>query len=187
MPHTEETNEIHWDIVVLIFKNRVILQELGITLGIPFGMLLIVLALSTGGSFFDNQTTIFAAVFFGLFLAVSFLFVLLVMGRYPVSYVLDDSGISYTPQDKQEKRKRLVNTLAIVFGLLSGKPSVAGAGLLANTRQKMFLPWSKIKKIKKYPRSYTLVIYAKPAGKMGVFCTPKNYPEISAILEKHIK
>ena len=187
MPLTEETNEVRWDIIVPIFKNRVVLQELGIALGIPFGMLLIALAFTTGGRFFTNGTTIFAAIFFGLFLVVGFLFVLLVMGQYPVSYLINDSGIYYTPQKKQEKKNRLINILTIVFGLLFGRPSVTGVGLLAETRQKMFLSWSKIKKIKKYPSSYTLVIYAKSTEKMGVFCTPKNYQEITAILEERIR
>ncbi|MCC6147498.1 MAG: hypothetical protein IT308_08020 [Anaerolineaceae bacterium] len=183
----KENDEIRWDIVVPIFKNRVILQELGIALGIPFGMLLLVLALTTGGKFFASSTVVFAAGFFAVFMVVSFLFVLLVMGHYPVNFVMDSRGITYSPQKRQENRNRLINTLTIVFGLLSGKPSIAGAGFLANARQKMYLPWGKVKKLKTYPRSHTIVLYGQMAEKMGVFCSPDSYSDILTYITAHIK
>ena len=42
--------KIQWQISVPIFRNTVILKQLGLTIGIPFGLVALVIGLSSGKS-----------------------------------------------------------------------------------------------------------------------------------------
>ena len=118
-------NKLRWEISVPIFKNTVILKQLGLAVGIPFGLVALVIGLSLG----KGTDTLYA---FGLIAAVLILAWLLIMaayrGKYEAEFVLDNRGALCRTQAKKAKKNRAINTLTAVLGLLTGRPTVTGAG-----------------------------------------------------------
>lgn len=166
---------IQWQISVPIFKNPVILKQLGIGIGIPFGLVALIVGIASG-------RTVYALYGLGLLAALLFLTWLLIMvvyrGQYEAEFVLDDKGVLCRTQQKQSKKNRIINGLAIILGLLYGRPTVAGAGMLAAARQESFLKWKRITKVRYKANSYTILIRGGWMEQLALFCTEENYPEI---------
>lgn len=172
MPEISEN--IEWSIRVSIFRNPIIMKQLGIAIGIPFGILILFLIISKA---------IYALVLIAVLFLLTYLFILAVWGgKYDVGFELDKTGIRNYTLKNQAKKNRIINTMAVVFGLLSGKPAVAGAGILAQSRQNILIKWGSIRKVKFQPQSQTVMIRAGFAESIAVFCTPANYSEVVSFI-----
>jgi len=119
---------------------------------------------------------------------LTFLFIQLVWGgKYNVGFELNSNGIrNYTLED-QAKKNRIINSLAVVLGLLSGKPAVAGAGMLANSRQDVLLKWKNIKKVKYLPNKHIVMIKGGFTENIAVFCTKDNYSVVEAFIRSKLE
>ncbi|MEW6623964.1 MAG: hypothetical protein AB1420_12690 [Bacillota bacterium] len=89
--------------------------------------------------------------------------------------MLDDKGVFCRTQAKQAKKSRIINALTVVLGLFSGKPGVAGAGVLAQSKQEVFLKWNRVKKVTYKPRNRTILLRGGWAESIALFCTEGNY------------
>lgn len=164
--------KIKWQISVPIFRNIIILKQLGLVVGIPFGLLVVMLLIVSGKSIY----TLYALSLIGALLLLTWLFIMMVYGgKYEVEFVLDDKGVLCCTQVKQMKKNKIINTLTVVLGLFSGKPTVAGAGMLAQSRQKEFLRWSRISKVKYNPQQRTILLRGGWMENIALFCTERNY------------
>ena len=171
--------KMQWQICVSIFKNTVILKQLGIAIGIPFGLVALVIGFSSGKSVY----TLYALGLIGLLIFLTWLFIMAVYrGKYEAEFVLDDKGVLCRTQAKQAKKNRIVNTMTVALGLLSGKPSAAGAGMLAQSRQEVFLQWKSITKVKYKPKSNTILMRGGWTESIALFCTAENYSQV----ERHV-
>ncbi len=172
---------LRWRIQVPIFRNPVILKQLGIAVGIPFGLLMLVIVLVSGKS-------VYALYALGLIAALLFFTWLLIMalyrGKYEAEFVLDGCGALCRTQENQAKKNRIVNTLTIVFGFLSGKPAAAGAGMLAQVRQSEFLTWNHVRKASFHPKGHTILLRGGFAESIALFCTEENYPSVEAFVRR---
>ena len=180
----EEYNDgiIQWEISVSLFRNIVILKELGFALGIPFWLLILILFIISGGDISIDGIG-YPLLFIGIFLVLGFLFLLLIYrGKYAAGYVIDTKGILNYTQEKQAKRNKIINSLLAVVGILSGKPSAAGAGILAQSRQSVLVKWKNIRKVKVYPNSNCIVVKGGFAEKIAVFCNDDNFEYVKSII-----
>ena len=59
-----------------------------------------------------------------------------------------------------------------------GKPAAAGAGMLAQSRQEVFLRWNHITKVKYKPKSRTILLRGGWTEQIALFCADENYPQI---------
>lgn len=184
----EKTSEkIQWNISVPIFRNTVILKQLGIAVGIPFGLVALIIGLASGKSVY----TLYGLGLIGALLLFTWLFIMAVYrGKYEAEFVLDDKGALCRTQAKQAKKNRIVNALTVVLGLLTGRPAVAGAGLLAQSRQEVFLKWNRVTKVKYKPKSHIILLRGGWTEQIALFCTQENYcaaEQFIAIKIKHLK
>ena len=173
----KDSDKITWAIRVPILRNRVILKQLGIAIGIPFGLLIIFL--------------LFIKAFYGvgliaiLFL-LTFLFITIVWGgKYDVGFEIDNSGIRSFTLENQAKRNKILNALTVVAGLISGKPVVAGAGMLAQSQQDVQIKWKRFKKVKYIPLRHVIMIKAGFAENLALFCNKDNYEEVEMFVRSH--
>lgn len=175
-------NTISWQNSVPIFKNSVILKQLSFAIGIPFGLVALIIGLTSGKSIY----TVYAFGLLGALLFFTWIFILLVYrGRYEAEFVLDENGVLCRTQAKQQKINRTVNALTVVLGLLSGKPGVAGAGMLAQSKQEAYLQWKSITKVKCDSRRQVIFLWSGRMEQIALFCTPDNYAEVEQfVLEK---
>lgn len=183
MTQRDHIEKLDWIISVPIFKNSTILSQLTVALGIPFGLLCVFLFFSSSG-----KDRIYALGLIATLLLLTYLFIMVLYGgNYDVAFVLDDKGVLCYTQPRQAKKDRIVNGLAIVLGLLSGKPAVAGAGMLAGTKQSTFLGWNNIRKVKYAPKQHVVILRGGWTEKIAVFCTKENYGEVKAVINGKIK
>lgn len=181
MSDMQET--VHWKISVPIFKNTVILKQLGLTIGIPFGLVALVIVLVSGRS----RDTLYALGFIAALLILTWLFVMAVYrGKYEAEFVMDGKGVLCQTQAKQEKKNRSINALTVVLGLLSGNPAAAGAGMLAQSRQEVSLRWNRVTWVKYKPKNRTILLRGGWTEQIALFCTGENYEQVEAFVRRNI-
>ncbi|MBW8325743.1 MAG: hypothetical protein K0M50_13340 [Prolixibacteraceae bacterium] len=173
MPEISE--KLEWTTRVPVFRNPIILKQLGIAIGIPFGILIFILIVTKA---------YYALGLIAVLFLFTYLFIRLVWGgKYDVGFELNRTGIRNYTLTKQSNKNRVINILAVVTGLLSGKPAVAGAGILAQSRQDVLIRWSNIRKVRFYPENQTVIIKGGFAENIAVFCTSENYAEVAAFIQ----
>lgn len=177
-------NEIEWSIKVSIFKNPVILKQLSIAIGIPFGILILILVTLTK----EIKYTLYGlGLIFTLFFLTYILIKLVYGGKYALRYTIDNKGIYCYTEGNQRKKNRIINRLTIILGMLSRKPTIMGVGVLANSRENIMIKWRDIRRIKLYPIYHTIMIYGRIGENVGVFCTKENYDEVEWLIKSKLK
>jgi hypothetical protein len=175
---TKTVDKIEWTISVPILRNSIILKQLGIAIGIPFGILIIFLI-------FAKAT--YALILVAALFLLTYLFIQILWGgKYDVGFELDKTGLHSYTQAKQAKRNIIVNTLTVVLGFFSGKPAIAGAGILAQSKQDVVIRWRNIKKVKFLPARNTVMIRGGLTENIAVFCTPENYTDVEAFIRSNL-
>lgn len=177
-------NKIEWSIKVSIFKNPIILRQLGLAIGIPFGSLILILLVLTK----EVRYTLYAlGLIFTLFF-VTYIFIRLIYGgKYALRYTIDNNGIYSYTDDDQRKKNSIINKLTIILGIFSRKPTVIGSGVLANSRQNSMIKWRNIRRIKLYPRYRTIMVYGGIGENIGIFCSKENYDEVEWFIKSKLK
>lgn len=172
-------DRLQWQASVPIFRNTVILKQLSIAIGIPFGLIGLIIIFTSGRSVY----TLYALALIGALLFLTWFFIMIVYGgKYEVEYILDERGVLCQTQAKQGKKNRLINTLTVVLGLLSVKPAAAGAGILAQVRQEVFLKWNGVRKVAYKPESRTILLKGGWTEHIALFCTEENYSLVEQII-----
>lgn len=173
--------EIKWQISVPIFKQSLILKQLAIAIGIPFGTLILVLIIISKKEIY----IVYAVGMIVTPLILTWLFFIVVYkGKYQVEFIIDQKGIHSQMQTKQEKKNKGVNRTTVLLGVLTGKPTVTGAGMLAQSRQKVFIPWEKITKLKFDEKGRTILVKTGMLEPIALFCTKDNYAKVKAYVER---
>lgn len=164
--------EVRWQISVPIFGNTIILKQLGLAVGIPFGVVAFIIVLISGRS----RDTLYAlGVIVALLILTGLFIVAVYRGKYELEFRLEYKGVLCRTQGSQKKKNWIVNVLTVVLSLFSGKPAAAGAGMLAQSRQEVYLRWSRITKVKYKPRSRTILLRGGWTEQIALLCTDENY------------
>lgn len=175
---------LSWSIAVPIFKHAVVLKQLGLAIGIPFGVLVIVLVIIARKEIY----ALYALGLIGALFLFTWLFLLAVYrGKYEVGFILDDRGAFYRTEARQAKKDRTINTLAVIAGVLSGKPVMAGAGMLAQSRQQVFLRWPRLTRVRYKPRSRTILLRSSLTDSIALFCSEENYAAVEEFVKTKTK
>lgn len=162
-----------------IFTTSLVLKQLGLSIGIPFGVLLL---------FLIHVKAYYGVMMVVVMLLLSFLFIIVVYGgKYDVEYSIDQKGVSCRYQEKQRKKNKVINTVLILTGLFTGKPTYAGAGILAASRQEEFMSWKNVKKIKFVDRNSIILLEGGFAENITLFCEVHQYEQIKSMLGKYVK
>lgn len=170
-----ETGVMEWTIQISLWRDRVIRTQLGLGIGIPFGILCLVLVFV--GAW---QGLVLVGLLFVLtFLLVSFIY----RGGLALHYVIDDKGILCENRADQAKRVRRMAGLTFVLGLLTRNPTAAGAGLLGGTRTREFLSWKGIRKVRVVESNHCLLVRAGPMSLISVHCPPELFAQVRSRVE----
>jgi len=172
----------NWETKVSIFKNRFILKEIGIAVGIPFGLLIVFILYISRGDIFGTDAKYAIGIIAILFALTSLFLLVVYKGKYAPGFIVDNEGIINYTQSKQAKTNLIVNLLSIVLGLFKGNFTVAGAGMLAHSKQVIKVKWKNVRKVKYYPKQYTVYVQGGFAERIAVFCTKENYGEVSKFI-----
>ena len=169
-------DELTWELRVPIFKNSLILKQMGLAIGIPFGALILFLLVMKAW---------YALVLIGMaFLLTFFLILLLFRGTYDVRYVINRQGVSCHTQAEQKKRVWRLAFFTAILGLLRQNPTVSGAGLLSAAGTDIQIPWKRIKKIKITQRQNIIRLYGGFGENITLFCTKEIFEEVKQHINK---
>ena len=72
-------------------------------------------------------------------------------GKYTVEFEMDEKGFIHRQIASQAKKAKAIGTAAMLAGAASGRAGTIGAGIAAQ-RTEMYTEFSKVKKVKSYPR-----------------------------------
>jgi len=108
-----------WEIKVPIFRNKFILRDIGLAIGIPFGILIGFFFFISKGRIFGDDTKYAVWILIILFTLTVLLILAINGGKYAPGFIVDKEGIINYTQSKQAKKNFIINTLTFVFGLLS--------------------------------------------------------------------
>lgn len=176
---SEKIENIGWNIRVSIFRNSIILKQLGIAIGVPFGLLILFLII---------VKAIYALIIIAALFLFTFLFILVLWGgKYNVDFELNKTGIHSFTHKRQAKQNFIINNVTMVLGFLSGKPAVSGAAMLAQSRQYVSIKWSSIRKVRFLPDKRVVMINAGFAANIALFCTLENYEVVESLIKARLK
>jgi hypothetical protein len=193
-PRTEEEGakqgppvpgEISWEINVPLVTDQFIMYDLLKVWGISsLGLFLIMSAIliyDRNWRAFINMASVVGLVSAGIL--ILFILVMLVFfgNRFPMGFVLGPDGALVF---SLSQRGRWGNRLAMILGALSGKPGLAGAGLLAMARESVEVSWDEVRRVKVHPEARVISLMDSWHVAMRIYCTPKNYDVVLERVQK---
>jgi hypothetical protein len=178
-PLQESEPIFEWTARLKMWRSSLVMGQLALVLGIPIlllGLLLIVLDWPPDIELISSVLQVMGIVA-GIFLVlVTLALGLVYRGGYDYHYSINADGIRATTTGRTAKTNRIVNTLL----MLSGRPSAAGAGILAAARQDEYLAWSDVSAFSVDARQHTITLKSGPLPAMLVVCEAGQF---SAVLE----
>lgn len=180
---TVNQKTIQWKNKVPIFRNFIILKQLGIAIGIPFGFVIAILLISSGRS----KDTLYGVGLIILTLILTYLFIRIIYGgMYEAEFIVDEKGIQCISEQKQGRKNKIVNGLTVLAGFLSQKPAIAGAGILAETKSRVFVPWENIRKVKYVDKEHVVIVSGRLTESIALFCTRENYSLVKNVIRSRL-
>ena len=178
-----EDDRLQWETSVPIFRNTIILRQMAIAIGIPFGLVVGILLIASRGEG-AREYSLYGLALIAAMFGLAYLVIMIAYGgKYQVGFVLDRAGVQCYTCEKQARRNRVINGLTVMLGILTHRPAAAGAGILAASRQSTSLKWRNMRKTKFYPRQFTIILHGGIAQQTAVFCTPDNYGAVEVFIE----
>jgi hypothetical protein len=171
-------NEFKWDIRVPLLSDRIFIRQISWGFGLPFGILLLFLLFGIASG---ADGAVYALVFVGAFLIITFLITMLIFGRGQyISFQIDEQGILYRVQKKQSKIISILAFLLFILSLFAGRSISTGQAIRAGTRTEVFIPWNRIKKIKLYYENSLLHVKAGFSQQLAVYCHKEDFEDVVA-------
>lgn len=177
-PRTDDS--FSWDVDIPLATNPVILVDLLKALGGGFLSLFIILAVvsvSEGNFGVILSLLKITVILLGVFIALAWVIMWIVFGnKFHARFMVTRKGASYQTFDK---RAKTASRLAIIGGVLSGKPVMTGAGLMAMSQESMFLKWKGVFKAVFDDKRKTVALRNRWRKVMVIYCTKENYDQVS--------
>jgi len=160
-----------WVYELNLYKNPAIIKEVGRGILIS---LVIVLALIFGFEMIDGIGTFaeklqyvaeLAGILFAIMLVITILGYLLYSymmgGTYCALFEMDENGICNKAQEKHIKKAELIGAITVIAGIASGRPGVAGTGMLASARTSMYTRFDSVKELEILPKQHLIRLNEK--------------------------
>ena len=175
-----------WEISVPLFRNRFILKDLGLAVGIPFGALIAFIVIVSGGDIWHSDAK-YALLLIGLLFFLTWLLLMLVYrGKFLHGFHLNDRGVQFYTPPAQHKKNKGIQTTLLVLSVLSGKPTGAGAALIAKSQENVFIPWRRLRKVRFYEAQKAILLRGGLTEKIVLFCGNEEiYLQAAAIIRAH--
>lgn len=168
---TEKHNLFNWDVDVNLLKTPFILfmvWKILILVSLIIPVLLFVLDLFEG-----NISSSSLGIYLKIYLLIASIFTVLTIISYYVVFIpiagvkyglkfeMDDKGINHIVRECSRKKCYLLAFFGMTVGMLAKEPGITGANLIAYSRQNMYTPFKKVKKI----------IYNRKNGIIKLICS----------------
>lgn len=176
-----EDGKYRWVYEMNMFRNPTILFTVAKVLGgVILGMWLLGLIIMLFEGDWDAMLgmTKVLGIVMGVMAVLTILGYLVVCwmyhGKYIVLFEMDEKGIKHIQLPRQFKRAQAMGLITALVGLAAKRPTTAGAGLLAATKQASTSEFQHVKKVKAYPRRH-LIKVNETLNKNQVYAEPEDF------------
>ncbi len=180
-----------WQVEVPLLTNRFMIYDLGKLVGLTMGLffiILMVVGIAADGKIDLPALAVLAQVssWGGLGLLVLMILVMLLFffNHFPMKFQVSSQGVRV---ESLSRRGRWGNRLAVVLGALSGRPGVAGAGLLGMAQEIVSLKWTEVHRVKVYPGLRVISLMNSWRVVFRLYCTPDNFAPVMAAVREGLE
>ncbi len=165
-----------WEIEVSILGRRTMVLGLvkmfGIAGLIMWALLVFLFAVQGEWKQIWPITQLVAMVMGGITVLTLIATVLVLGNRMRMRYRLDDDGIT---ADVLDRRVKAAQTLAIIGGVLAGKPGAVGSGLISRSRNTEHTVWSAVARVDLHEGDHAVGLRNEWRTMMLVYCRPEEW------------
>jgi hypothetical protein len=180
---TQHPSELTWVAKLPFVRDLVFIRQMSLVFALPLvvlGLLLAVLEWPPDMqrlSMILNIMLVTGAVMLALYLFVIFG---VLRGRQEIRYTLDAKGV----REETAGPLRHMNLVKWLL-VLSGKPTYAGIGLMAQGPKSKQITWKRIERFVPDPQAKTITLRKGRADLMVLHCTEGNYEQILTWVQAH--
>lgn len=173
-------DSLTWDYRIPLLTDRFLMWDLVRVLGAGFGFVVLLMAVAItleGGWSWPAAISLAKGLgITAVVLAMLAIFAtLVVMGnRSQATFVLDHKGATYAAGRKE----RALNRIAVLAGFLTGRPGVAGAGLISMGREVEHYDWRDIHRVSVHRRERVISLSDSWHTVMRLYCPGERFDEI---------
>ena len=179
--HPQLDARLHWTLEVSLLGNPVVLRQTAAVFLVAWVVLSLLLSalFALEGDFKGIGPTlaVLAAVHLALFLASLAVMVLYFGNRITMAFTLDERGVW---SEVRSSRARKAARWAALLGLATGNVSAAGAGMLAHSGARSFVPWKAAGQLRCDDARHSFCLVSGWRTLATVFCTAQVYPDARA-------
>ena len=187
-----EDGKYRWTYPLDMLKNPTILflifKIFSILFSIPLLIALISAAVNNDlAKIWDSFIKIWliVVVVFFLIIIISYLIVVWMNGgKYIVHFTMDEKRIVHKQEPAQFDRARKVGLLAALVGIFAKRPSTAGAGALAASRNTSISDFDKVRRVKANRRQH-LIKVNQTLERNQVYVTEEDFDFVLDFIRKH--
>lgn len=169
-----------WEIEVSILGSRTMLSGLvkifGIAGLVMWALMAFLFAVQGEWKQIWPITQLVVMVMGGITVLTLIASVLVLGNRMRMRYRLDDEGIT---ADMLDRRVKAAQTMAIVGGLLAGKPGAIGSGLISRSRNTEHTVWSAVARVDLDEHDHAIGLRNAWRTMILVYCRPQEWRAVA--------
>jgi hypothetical protein len=179
---------IRWRVEVPLVTNRFIMLDvvLGSAATVALCGVIFAAIFGSSGGMKGVVAGFTAAAWAGVVLLVMSVLVLaLIFGnKWPLEFVINEDGVV---QNNISERAHAINRFSWILALLTGRPLMAGPGLIAQSREVVGIAWDEVRRVRRYPALGVIGIRGGFLDNVRLFCLPSNYADVAQRVEAMVK
>ncbi len=105
--------------------------------------------------------------------------------KYGLTFEMNNKGINHIVREQQRKKNYLFAFFGMTAGMSANNPVTAGANMIAYSRQNMYTPFKKVKKIVYYKRTGIIKLIGFDLTRNVIFTTKENSDMVFKYICEH--
>lgn len=185
---TDPAGSIRWRVEVALITNRFVVFDtlMGCVATTMIGGVLLSAIFGFGGGLAGIRSGMLFAGAFGVFMLLVSVFTLTVIfgNRWPLEFFIGPDGVI---MNNISEKAHTIHRLSWILALVTGRPLMAGPGLIAQSREVVGIPWSEVRKMRRYPDLGVIAIKGGLLENVRLYCTPANYTAVAQRVEALVR
>ena len=178
-----ENPELTWVAKLPFVRDPVFIRQMSLVFVLPLvvlGCLLVVISWPLDMESFGMISKIVLVT--GGVVLVFYVFVIfgVLRGRQEIHYTLD----AKSAREETAGPLKYMNVIKSLL-VLSGKPTYAGIGLMAQGPKSERVTWKQVQEFVPDPRAKTITLHKSRTDLMLVYCTEENYEQVLTWVQAH--
>lgn len=187
-PMQDGEGVLRWRVEVTLLTNRFVMRDvlLGCAATVLISSLLLGGLFAWSGGLGAAKPALYFAGLFGVFMLLVSLFTLGVIfgNRWPLEFTIDPDGVV---MNNVSEKAHTIHRLSWILAIITGRPLMAGPGLIAQSREVVAIPWDEVRRVKRHPALGVITIKGGLLDNVRLYCTSANYGEVARRVEAAVK